>query len=464
MAELMGKAAWRELEIGREPSEVCAAPAFCDPERDLYYHEGVPGDSCFVVGHVTGEDGNTYDFLVHTGAMKLGEGEGVGVSMVSITDKEGRLYLHGEKSHPWGECAFSPERFEISTPTSRLVGSSAGFDLYGELPDGQGHVSAHVINGGPALMNGGMGLFPCMGNEVWFMHFSLPHLKAEGEIELDGRTVAFKGDAWLDRQWGIQGNLVLAMAAHNVQTKWMDLNLSNGYKVSLWDIVGDGIAENSFATVLAPDGTASVAAMRPLVEGEDLYWESPATGNLYATSYMVEIPAFDARIAVNVYDGIPGQEAVSSVGYNRYEAHSDCEGEFLGEHVTGFCCIELVGDFSRPKAAGEAVGAVDAEAAFDPSLTGTYKGIMHSPLGDQDMVFDYRVDGGALDGSIKVMKKTSPIARARALPDGGFIHTFKLKVPIGSVEATITARLAGDVLEGMLKTPMGELAFTAERM
>ena len=83
MAELMSKAEWQELGIGPKPSETCGAPAFCDPERDLRYHEGVPGDSCFVVGHVTGEDGNTYDFLVHTGAMKLGEGEGVGVSMVS---------------------------------------------------------------------------------------------------------------------------------------------------------------------------------------------------------------------------------------------------------------------------------------------------------------------------------------------------------------------------------------------
>ena len=126
MAELMAKAAWRELGIARNPSEVRGAPAFCEPERDLRYHEGVPGDSCFVVGHVTGEDGNTYDFLVHTGAMKLGEGEGVGVSMVSITDKAGKLYLHGEKNHPWGECTFSPKRFEISTPTSRLAVAAAG--------------------------------------------------------------------------------------------------------------------------------------------------------------------------------------------------------------------------------------------------------------------------------------------------------------------------------------------------
>ncbi len=461
MAELMSKAEWQELGIEPKPSEVRGAPAFCDPERDLYYHEGVPGDSCFVVGHVTGGDGNIYDFLVHSGALKLGEGEGVGVSMVSITDKAGKRYCHTEANHPWSSCTFATDRFEIATPTSRLAGSSRAFDLYGELPDGQGHVSARIVNEGPALMNGGMGLFPCMDGEVWFMHFGLPHLKAEGELELDGRRVAFAGDAWLDRQWGIQGNLALSMGTHNVQTKWMDLNLSNGYKVSLWDIAGEGIPKNSFATVLAPDGTTTVAAMRPLVENEDLYWESPVTGNLYATSYVVEIPAFGARIDVKVYDGIPDQEAVSSAGYNRYEAHSDCEGEFLGEQVTGFCCIELVGDFARPKQEIEPAG--DAAATFDPKLTGTYRGIMHSPMGDQVMTFDYLVEGEALTGSINVMKRTSPITEARALP-GGFTHKFKLKVPIGSVEATITAKLVGDALEGTLKTPVGELAFTADRV
>lgn len=462
MAELMAKETWRALGIARKPSMVRGAPSFCDPERDLYYHEGVPGDSCFVVGHVTGDDGNTYDFLVHTGAMNLGEGEGVGVSMVSVTDKAGRRYLHGEQNHPWNECIFSPERFEIITPTSRLSGSSKEFDLYGELPDGRGHVSAHITNEGPALMNGGMGLFPCMGDEVWFMHFGLPHLKAQGEIEIDGRAVGIAGDAWLDRQWGIQGNLVLAMGQHNVQTKWMDLNLSNGYKVSLWDIVGDRIAENSFATVLAPDGTTTVATMRPLIENEDLYWESSATGNLYATSYLVEIPAFAARIGVRVYDGIPGQEAVSSAGYNRYEAHSDCEGEFLGEHVTGFCCIELVGDFARPKAADETRSGTDSEAVFDPALTGTYRGVMHSPMGDQDIVFSYDVEGGALSGTVELMGKTSPVTEGRATARG-FEHKFKMKVPIGSVNVTVAGSVEGDTLDVRLKTPMGELPISADR-
>jgi predicted secreted hydrolase len=463
MPELMKRAEWEKLEIGPKPVEVCGAPAFDDPERDLYLHEGVPGDSCWVVGHAKGEDGNIYDFLVHNGALVLRDDAGVVVAMVSLTDKTARRYYHEEISHPFAQCIFASDHFEIATPTSMLKGSSREFELYGQLPDRVGSIRVRLTNQGPAMQNCGAGLFPCVNGEVTFVHYGLPYLAAEGVIELEGRTVRITGDAWLDRQWVTEGNLVLAVAEHNVQTKWMNLNLSNGYKVSLWDIIADGGVENSWATVLSPDGATTIASMTPLLAYEDNYWLSPATGNYYATSYVVEIPSLDARVNVNVYDGIPNQEAVSAAGYNRYEAHSDCEGTFMGQPVTGFCCVELVGSFAKSPENELQAHAIDTTGtSLDPEISGSYKGTMHSPMGDQNIVFNYQVEGDVLTGTVNLMKRASPITDGHATAEG-FTHKFKMEIHIGSIEATVEAKVEGDTLKGRLKTPMGELAFSAER-
>ncbi len=340
-----------QIEQAVKPREVCGAPSFNHAERDLYLHANAPGDSCFVVANVLGDDGNTYNFLIHQGAM-MPDGQGAFqtmVVMVSLTDKANRQYLHEESGFAFSACTFAADHLAIQTPNTSLTGTLAKMTLSGQLPEGRGMIEAVLTNEGPVLDNCTNGYFCCMNDLVTFNHYGLPYLKATGTITLDGKTIPFAGDAWLDRQWS-SGNLPLLMAEHKVQTKWMDLNLSNGYKVSLWDILIHDGKENAWATILSPDGVYTVAPMTPLAQYESDYWQSPQTGNCYATKYIVELPALQSRLQVQVYEGIPHQEAVSVTGYHRYEAHSTCVGTFMGQAVTGFCCVELVGNFQEPGA------------------------------------------------------------------------------------------------------------------
>ena len=340
----------KKFNCGITPKNICGAPMFNDTERDLYLHGGFPGESCFVVANVIGDDGNVYNFFVHHGAMQPDGGGSFKamVTMVSLTDKANRQYLHTENIYPFQDCVYSSASLDIKTPGGSLRGNSRQMKLWAELPDGRGSIHAELENCGPTLNNCGGGKFLCMNDLVEFNHYGLPYLKAKGNIIADGRKIAFEGDAWLDRQWG-SGNLPLIMANHKIQTKWMDLNLSNGYKVSLWDIIADGGTENSWVTILSPDGVHIISPMIPLAENESDYWYSEKTGNYYATKYIVRMPAVNTEIKVSVYDGIPQQEAVSVSGYNRYEAHCDCGGVFMGQQVTGFCCVELVGAFGAAK-------------------------------------------------------------------------------------------------------------------
>lgn len=462
----------KQVETEVSSKEVFGAPSFNNTETDLYLHREAPGDSCFVVGNLKGEDGRTYNFLVHNGAM-IPDGNGAFcafVSMVSLTDKEGKAYIHEEKTYPYAACTFRDDRLEIVSPTTSLTGNAKQMKVYGKLPDERGNIALELENYGPTLENCGNGKFSCMDDQVIFHHYGMPYLRAKGSLQLDGREILVSGDAWLDRQWG-SGNLPLVMAQNKIQTKWMDLNLSNGYKVSLWDILVDGGKENSWATILSPDGIHTIAPMTPLKEYEEDFWYSEATGNYYPTKYVVEFPALKTRINVQVYDGIPNQEAISSAGYHRYEAHSTCEGLFMGEKVTGFCCVELVGNFGMKGAAESESAGSDVEnaaescetARFDSSLTGSYKGILHSPMGEKEILFHYQAEPETLTGTVVLMGKTSDITDALAV-SGGFTHHFKMKVPIGSVDVTVRGKLDGDRLSLVLKTPMGELPIEANRI
>lgn len=452
----------KKKDTGVHPKEIHGISAFVDTERDLYAHINVPGDSCFVVANVTGDDGNRYNFLIHSGALIPEDNPTAGmmVSMISLTDVSNKTYLHEEKSFPILECTFAPDNFHIESPLSCLKGSSQAFTAYGILPDGRGTVQAKMENYGPALYNGGNGKFLCMNDKVTFHHYGIPYLKTEGIITLDGKQIRFEGDAWLDRQWGLGDlPLPLIMAQDKVQTKWMDLNLSNGYKVSLWDILADDGIENAWATILSPEGVHIVAPMTPLAEYEEDYWYSEATGNYYPTKYIVELPGLNTKINVSVYDGLPHQEAVSVSGYHRYEAHSDCAGIFMGEEVTGFCCIELVGNFGQQLQetyAFEDSSTDNTSYTLDNSIDGTYKGTLHSPIGEQEIVFHYAVKDGALTGSVTLLGKTSEIFDAKAIK-GGFTHGFKMKPPIGvgSVKVTVVGSVEGNQLTCQAKTPMG---------
>lgn len=375
------------VELAVKAAEICGAPSFNDTEKDLHLHLNCSGDSCFVVANVLGDDGNTYNFLIHQGAL-MPDGSGsynVMVAMVSLTDKANLQYLHKEQVFQFRDCVNATDHLEMKTPVTALYGTLAKMTVTGELPDGRGRIEASLENKGPALNNCSTGLFPCLNNLVTYNYYGLPYLKTKGTIILDRKTVDFTGDAWLDRQWS-SGSMPAVMVENKFQTKWMDLNLSNGYKVSLWDIIAHEGTENSWAAILSPDGVYIVAPMTPLAKYETDFWQSEETGSFYPTKYVVEMPGINTKINVQVYEGIPQQEAVSATGYHRYEAHSTCEGIFMGEKVSGFCCVEYVGNHKKASAEPE---EIPAGGKLDASVNGTYKVIMHSPMGDQELIFNY---------------------------------------------------------------------------
>lgn len=120
----------------------------------------------------------------------------------------------------------------------------------------------------------------------------------------------------------------------------MDLILPSGDKLALWDAVA-GDSESNWATVLHPDGSYDVAAVKPLADGVDRFWTSPSSGKSCPTRWKVDIPALKTPLNVRL-TGTDGQELTGGFGA-RLEATASFAGRYEGAQVSGKNHVEMVG-------------------------------------------------------------------------------------------------------------------------
>jgi len=121
----------------------------------------------------------------------------------------------------------------------------------------------------------------------------------------------------------------------------MNLSLSNGDRVAVWGYAGS--TGNAWATVLHPDGSYDLAAVKPLADGAHRFWTSLTSGNSYPTRWTVDIPTLRTHLVV----GITGSDAQEPEGDKRYEGTASFTGTYEGKHVTGTNYVEVVGNWKR---------------------------------------------------------------------------------------------------------------------
>jgi predicted secreted hydrolase len=162
-----------------------------------------------------------------------------------------------------------------------------------------------------------------------------------GTLTAEGATRRVSGVSWLDRQWG-----PLPLTDPLMRWTWMNITLSNGDQLALWDIL-DNRAQDSWVTVQRPDGSYEIAAVTPLTDGASGFWTSPTTGNTYPTRWRIDIPALASRLSV-VVSGPKGQEFPDG----HVEATAAVTGSVKGRKVTGRTYIEMTGDWTLPAGRG----------------------------------------------------------------------------------------------------------------
>ncbi|NCB74343.1 MAG: hypothetical protein EOM51_06350 [Clostridia bacterium] len=335
-----------EAKITVVPKSEHGVPTYFNHESDFGVHldEGYMSDGQFVAANLKTHDGRELGIMLHMMCVNPRKDKGVFpgmLSIISMTDFTENTYCVKEDVFMQPTISYAADKLDIKTPISYMRREGDMFYAGTDLPDGKGRIELEMERTGPFLFNCATGAFPFLNDEVIAYQFSVPSLKATGKLTLNGKEYKVEGDAWIDRQWG-DGNE--DFGKRTFKWKWMNLNLSNGYKISVWDVVVNDKKENCWATVMSPKGAHTVVDVVPFSKGEGNIYESPVTGQKYPSTYVIEMPSLDAKFDVKVR-GLLEQEIASATGEDKYEAACTFTGTFMGEKVEGFNYVELVGSF-----------------------------------------------------------------------------------------------------------------------
>lgn len=310
-------------------------PEFVHLPADQAMHPGFQNEWWYVVGHLRSHGhvfGYEVQVIAHSDALGTTAPLTPSGAIVAITDVTSGQYFSKAFAYNPGQGTFSTTAMDASTPNATLSGPLDDMSLHATLPAGT--IDLTLDSTGPVLYNDGNGLMPLMGGSSYY--YSLPTLATRGTITENGTSYPVSGRSWLDHQWGDWDWSTLQ------KWTWMGIQLSNGDRLDLWDGFTSGI-QNSFATVLHPDGREEVVAVDPLAPGTSGFVTSPSTGQRYGTQWKVHIPSIGASLTVIASPQL--QEIQAPVFGGIFEGDSSVTGQYHGKPVTGEAYAEQFGNW-----------------------------------------------------------------------------------------------------------------------
>ena len=304
-----------------------SVPALLDPDTDLRPQVGAENDSWYDVAHITA-GGHHYGAVIHYLQNNLA---GLSVSDVSLVDEATGWHTKSELTLGPGEGLSDSGGVSIHTDNITWTGNAMEMEVLAVVPEGTMDLTLRPT--GPVLYNMGTGYFPLFDKDQYpQVEYAFPTMTTTGSLTLNGRTDEVTGLTWFDRQWGPQP---ASLSTGKASWTWMDLNLSNGDRLSLWDTIDT--SELAWATVLHPDGSQTIVEVTPVAEGASDVWTSPATGNHYPTHWAITIPSLNASLSVTAVT-----EEQEFLAPPRYEGSATVSGVYQGNDVTGYTYVELV--------------------------------------------------------------------------------------------------------------------------
>jgi predicted secreted hydrolase len=189
---------------------------------------------------------------------------------------------------------------------------------------------------GPPVLNGDAGLSVKAGvpGDATY-YYSIPRLAATGRIVRDGRAIAVKGLAWVDREWGSGG-----LGPEEVGWDWFGLQLGDGSALMFYVLRdrGGGRDPHSAGTWVDASGSARELSSRDVQVEVTGHW-TDGDGVRYPAGWRLVVPSL--ALAATVEPVLADQELRLRPRY--WEGAVDVSGEHGGQPLKGRGYVELVG-------------------------------------------------------------------------------------------------------------------------
>ena len=309
-------------------------PALVNPSADLAAQAPASSDPTYVdsIYAISQVQGGGHKFAVLVDVASL-PNAGVQEVLFSISDETTGWYKSYETAVPAGQFSWSSTGLNLTAGTVSLTGSAQ--QINGAATTPVGSFTAQYTPKGPALDYTAVGATRLLSDTDY--EYAFPGATTTGTLTAEGSTYTVSGTSWIDRQWGPQ-----PLADPTMQWTWFGMTLSNGDQVAIWDIL-DGTAQNSWATVLSPNGSYQVVPVTPVANSAGAPWTSPASGNTYPTAWNITIPSLSADLVVTK-TGPTGQEFPNPGAH--VEATGSVLGTISGSLVTGSTFLEQNGNWT----------------------------------------------------------------------------------------------------------------------
>jgi predicted secreted hydrolase len=261
-------------------------------------------------------------YIGHLAITDVGQGE-FHVAQRYSRGSVGLAGANGEPFHVW-----------LDDWSVSAIADNSGWRL--RAADTDMEIDLNLVAEKPVVLNGKDGVSQKsaeLGNASYY--YSIPRLRSDGRLRIDGSQYSVSGLSWLDREWGSSG-----LSRNQQGWDWFSLQLSDGNDLMFYMLRGnDGMPdEHSAGTWVDAAGRSSQLARENIVIEVIDFWENDS-GDRYPSAWNVRIP--DVDLFVTVTPTLDDQELVTNVRY--WEGAVDVAGESRGETISGRGYVELTG-------------------------------------------------------------------------------------------------------------------------
>lgn len=319
--------------------------------RDHGAHRDFKTEWWYFTGNVFDADGNRFGyeltFFRH------------GITPVSERDPNASRFLVDDlKFAHFAITDVAQQQFRFEQKMSRGAFGEAGFNDANRLAwidhwtlarneDGSFEVAAsgepgairfHLRPARPPVVHGENGVsVKAAGGESASHYYSIPRLETTGEMVVEGRARAVRGESWFDHEWSSS-----QLGPGEVGWDWISLQWEDGAELMLYRMrLANGEVEpSSSGTWIAPDGTPTHLRVSDFQMTPTAFWKSKANGARYPIGWRVVLPG--QRLEFTIQAALDNQELkLGPITY--WEGAIDAKGTRDGKASKGRGYLELTG-------------------------------------------------------------------------------------------------------------------------
>ena len=337
-------------------AEASTHPYVIQFPRDLYDHPEFQTEWWYFTGNLVSKQDRDYGFeltffrgYAPTGA-PAGQPQVIPIIFADLAVSD----LHGQQFHfqkelapeqaPLAGITRNPWTIQLGGWTLTEPDSPSGVFRLKAQQDDFGVDLALIPEGSPVL-NGKNGLFELAGSDgqgdEYYEYYSIPRLRAEGSIEVDGQEIPVSGRAWNDHEF-----FNLGANQEFPSWNWFAIQLNDGSSLMLYGLLlpNGSYDPDSRGTFVAADGKVTHLEPRSftLIPGQT--WFSVASGATYPIQWKISIPSLG--IDLDMSTPLNNQEMLAEPtgGSPTYwEGASRFRGTRNGRPVEGKGYLEMLG-------------------------------------------------------------------------------------------------------------------------